>query len=103
MKFDFIPWGRIGLIVGLSAGLVLVGLWQGAERRADKLSNQLVKARQEIGRLSVAGQQMQAENTRTITRWRTRTVEVDRNARMVENAPLPGNCQTPKEVTEAVE
>jgi hypothetical protein len=98
-----LPWGRLGLGIGLLAGVLLVGLWQGAERRADKLQTQVIKWQREVGKLTEAGQRRQSETKRTIAKLRRQRQAAERLARIIEQAPLPGNCQTPKEVTEAVE
>jgi biopolymer transport protein ExbB/TolQ len=83
--------GSVGLAVILSLSLALFF----ADRRADKWERQAVKANAELQRISTEKDEQAKETGRNINSARERIVYVDRIAREIEKAPLPGQCATP--------
>jgi cell division protein FtsL len=66
-----------------------------ADRRADKWEAKAVKCGATLTRLAEESKANQAEVKERIVEGRERVVYVDRVARGIESAPLPGNCKTP--------
>jgi cell division protein FtsL len=77
------------LILSLSLALFF------ADRRADKWERQAVKANAELQRISTEKDEQAKETGRNLEAARERIVYVDRIAREIERAPLPGQCATP--------
>jgi cell division protein FtsL len=83
------------LILSLSLALFF------ADRRADKWERQAVKANAELQRISTEKDEQAKETGRNLEAARERIVYVDRIAREIEKAPLPGQCATPEAILTA--
>jgi hypothetical protein len=82
---------------GFALGLVLLLAlaWQIEKRQANKLRAQLEKCEAFRKQLAEESERKKAEVSERIIEGRERIVYVDRVARGIEAAPLPGNCATP--------
>ena len=94
------------IIIALSAALVALSLFVwgfnigpiGFDGIADKLDD----CRAERERLAEQSKRKIEQTARTVERIVYRDLpEADRRARVIETAPLPGNCETPRAVLEA--
>ena len=88
--------------LALCAALLVQHLALRSERRhGDKVEAQLSKAVGELNRISTAKNEQKRETSDRI-KVVTRTIrEKEREAEKVEQAPLPGECQSPSEVLRA--
>lgn len=59
-----IPWGRLGIGVGVLAGVLLYALWQGAERRADKWQSRSERLQRALGEAEMEKGRREAEARR---------------------------------------
>jgi hypothetical protein len=72
------------------------------QRHARKVEAQLSKATDLINRLREESKKNQAEVGKVVDRYVTVTKpEVRERVRVIESAPLPGGCRSPKEVLDA--
>lgn len=98
------PIGLVQKIVGavaLSAILALSLALFMADRRADKWERQAVKCNATLDRLADESAARQKETARRVEEAKERIVVVEREAKRVEEAVLPGQCATPGAVLQA--
>ncbi len=90
--------GQIALIA-LAALLAVQTVRVGMEQRhSRKLSHRVNELRAEMDRISSAKDEQGKVTTANIGKANERIVYVERKARQIEAAPLPGNCKTPGEI-----
>lgn len=79
------------------AGLALLFYLQRNDARSDagKYKRQRDYYVSELKRISTAKNEQQAETAKNIAKAKDRIVIVERDAKRIEAAPLPGNCRTP--------
>jgi hypothetical protein len=88
-------------VIALVALLSLLLLWKAADRRADKWEAQALKLSAELRRISTEKDEQKAATDKAIAKGRERIVYVDRVAKEIEKAPLPGQCRTPGAILKA--
>ncbi len=81
------------------------GIWplkiNGMKAKYETAIDKLAEARAELHRISTAKNEQQAETAKNTAKAKDRIVIVERDAKRVEAAPLPGQCRSPKEILEA--
>ena len=94
-------WKWIGgglLFLTLILGIAL----QVEKRHSRKLSERNTVLTQKLDELAKRSKETQAQTKQVITRYQKITVpKVEERVRIVEKAPLPGQCRTPAEVMRA--
>jgi hypothetical protein len=87
---------------GLLVVCIVLGVALKVERvHTAKQAAQIVKLNAELQRITTAKNEQRAETTERL-KVVTRTIhDADGRAKVVEQAPLPGGCKSPKEVLDA--
>ena len=89
-----LPWKLIGFAAIALALISMFAALQMEKRKSDKLSNQLQAVIEQ-------SKKKQIEVREVIKQGKDRIVVVERDAKKVEEAPLEGECKTPRAVIEA--
>ena len=71
------------------------------KRHSRKLTERNVVLTQKLDELAAKSKERQAETGKVITRYIKAQPEIERRVQIIEKAPLPGQCATPKEVLQA--
>ena len=84
---------------GLLFLLILTGIaFKLEQRHSHKLQGQVVKLKGELDRISSEKNRQQVITRERIVEIERKSGEADKRARVVEAAPLPGQCRTPDAV-----
>jgi hypothetical protein len=73
----------------------------GRARHSAKVEAQLKVATDQLKSLSTAKNEQKVETVKRIEAVKERVRHADDRAKVIEQAPLPGQCKTPKEVLNA--
>lgn len=93
-----LPLKWIGLAILVAALVVQTLRLDAAQERAKRYKAEIAEMKDRAKAEANRQKQVTADN---IAKTRDRIVKVEVPAKRVENAPLPGNCQTPREILEA--
>lgn len=93
LPWKLILWSALGMFV---LGLMLALSME--RRQNDKLKGQVKGLNDTLRSISDARDKQGKETNRNIGKAHDRIVYVDRKAREVEQAPLPGGCKSPDAV-----
>lgn len=92
---------EIGCIVLGIACLALVVANRAEKQHSTKLQGQVVSLSAQLSRISDARKTQQIVTREKIKIVTQRIHDADGKAKVIEQAPLPGNCRSPKEVLDA--
>ncbi len=96
-----LPWKLIGFCALGMAMVLMFAALRMSQAQNVKLKSQLAACAEEQRRLADESAAKQKETKRRVDKAKERIVIVERKAKEIEAAPLPGDCKTPKAILEA--
>lgn len=88
------------IIAGFALAAMFIAL-QVEKRHSRKLAERNIELSTIVDNYAAKSRERQKDTARIITRYRDAQPIIEERVRVVEKAPLPGNCATPPEILAA--